>query len=205
MSPIIGPAGLRGARFQAVFARSSYVGIGWSLWGFLPHFLPQHPQGTSSKRRRFRGVAFGACSFDSTAGLGRVTPIPTVFGTDAEKKLPAEERRRNAKTKLVFERATLCMAIRAGLREPRAANVAACRGFATPVGTPRSAIRADMRRYAAIWELRRRSARNRGGGLSLLRHQVEHSSDRPSRSEGVGRARARQIAPSLSRCSRRAS
>jgi hypothetical protein len=35
------PAGLRGARFQAVFARSSYVEIGWNLWGFLPHFLPQ--------------------------------------------------------------------------------------------------------------------------------------------------------------------
>jgi hypothetical protein len=41
MSPNLGPAGLRGARFQAVFAKSSYVGIGWSLWGFLPHFLPQ--------------------------------------------------------------------------------------------------------------------------------------------------------------------
>jgi hypothetical protein len=42
MSPILGSAGLRGARFKAVFARSSYVGIGWNLWGFLPHFLPQH-------------------------------------------------------------------------------------------------------------------------------------------------------------------
>ena len=40
MSPNLGPAGLRGARFQAVFARSDYVEIGWSLWGFLPHFLP---------------------------------------------------------------------------------------------------------------------------------------------------------------------
>jgi hypothetical protein len=40
MSPNLTPAGLRGARFQAVFARSSYVGIGWNLWGFLPHFLP---------------------------------------------------------------------------------------------------------------------------------------------------------------------
>lgn len=35
------PSGLRGAQFQAVFARSSYVEIGWNLWGFLPHFLPQ--------------------------------------------------------------------------------------------------------------------------------------------------------------------
>jgi hypothetical protein len=41
MSPNLGPAGLRGARFQAVFAKSSYVEIGWNLWGFLPHFLPQ--------------------------------------------------------------------------------------------------------------------------------------------------------------------
>ncbi len=35
------PPGLRGARFQAIFVRSSYVEIGWNLWGFLPHFLPQ--------------------------------------------------------------------------------------------------------------------------------------------------------------------
>jgi hypothetical protein len=41
MSPNLEPAGLRGARFQAVFARSNYAGIGWNLWGTLPHFLPQ--------------------------------------------------------------------------------------------------------------------------------------------------------------------
>ncbi len=34
-------AGLRGARFQAVFGGSSYVEIGWNLWGMLPHLLPQ--------------------------------------------------------------------------------------------------------------------------------------------------------------------
>ena len=34
-------SGLRGARFQAVSAQSSYVEIGWNLWGTLPHFLPQ--------------------------------------------------------------------------------------------------------------------------------------------------------------------
>lgn len=36
-----GPAGLRGARFQAVSGRSSYAEIGWNLWGMLPHSLPQ--------------------------------------------------------------------------------------------------------------------------------------------------------------------
>lgn len=36
-----GSAGLRGARFQAVFGRSSPAGIGWNLWGMLPHLLPQ--------------------------------------------------------------------------------------------------------------------------------------------------------------------
>jgi hypothetical protein len=36
-----GPAGLRGARFQAVFARSRSAGIGRSLWGMLPQSLPQ--------------------------------------------------------------------------------------------------------------------------------------------------------------------
>jgi hypothetical protein len=41
MSPSLSPAGLRGARFQAGFAKSSYVEIGWDLWGTLPHFLPQ--------------------------------------------------------------------------------------------------------------------------------------------------------------------
>lgn len=34
-------AGLRGARFQANFAKSSYVEIGWNLWGMLPHLVPQ--------------------------------------------------------------------------------------------------------------------------------------------------------------------
>jgi len=42
MSPNLGPAGLRGARFQAVFAGSRSAGIGWNLWGSLSHFLPQH-------------------------------------------------------------------------------------------------------------------------------------------------------------------
>ena len=49
MSPNLGSPGLRGARFQAVFARSNYVEIGWNLWGFLPHFLPSDPDvGTKS-------------------------------------------------------------------------------------------------------------------------------------------------------------
>jgi hypothetical protein len=41
MSPSRGTAGLRGARFQVVFARSNYAEIGWDTWGFLPHFLPR--------------------------------------------------------------------------------------------------------------------------------------------------------------------
>jgi hypothetical protein len=36
-----GSAGLRGARFQAVFGGSSSAGIGWNLWGMLPQSLPQ--------------------------------------------------------------------------------------------------------------------------------------------------------------------
>jgi hypothetical protein len=35
------PAGLRGARFQAVSGESNYVEIGWNPWGMLPHLLPQ--------------------------------------------------------------------------------------------------------------------------------------------------------------------
>jgi hypothetical protein len=46
MSRTWGPAGLRGARFQVVFARSRSAGIGWDLWGFLPHFLPQIANGS---------------------------------------------------------------------------------------------------------------------------------------------------------------
>ena len=41
MSPIQKTAGLRGARFQADFARSNYVEIGRNPWGTLPHVLPQ--------------------------------------------------------------------------------------------------------------------------------------------------------------------
>ena len=36
-----GSAGLRGARFQAVSGESRPAGIGWNLWGMLPHLLPQ--------------------------------------------------------------------------------------------------------------------------------------------------------------------
>jgi hypothetical protein len=35
------PAGLRGARLQAVSGESSYVEIGWNPWGMLPQLLPQ--------------------------------------------------------------------------------------------------------------------------------------------------------------------
>jgi hypothetical protein len=41
MSLILRSAGLRGAQFQAVSARSNYVENGWNLWGMLPHLLPQ--------------------------------------------------------------------------------------------------------------------------------------------------------------------
>ncbi len=47
MSPNLEIAGLRGARVQAVFARSSNVAIGWSLWGMLP----QQGTGASSLAR----------------------------------------------------------------------------------------------------------------------------------------------------------
>ena len=40
MTPIQGPVSLREARFQAVSARSRSAEIGWTLWGFLPQFLP---------------------------------------------------------------------------------------------------------------------------------------------------------------------
>jgi len=62
MSPNLGPAGLRGARFKALFARSSYVGIGWDLWGFLPHFLPQKGKnGRWGVTRLYKTQAFAAC------------------------------------------------------------------------------------------------------------------------------------------------
>jgi hypothetical protein len=44
-----GPAGLRGARFQAVFGRSSPAEIGWNLWGTLPHLLPQESGAMSTE------------------------------------------------------------------------------------------------------------------------------------------------------------
>ena len=48
-------AGLRGARFQAVIARSRSAEIGWNLWGMLPHLLPQDGQASSSSMR-FRTI-----------------------------------------------------------------------------------------------------------------------------------------------------
>jgi hypothetical protein len=57
MSPNLGPAGPRGARFHAVFARSRSAGIGWSLWGFLPHFLPQKFFPASVYAQRWDGIS----------------------------------------------------------------------------------------------------------------------------------------------------
>jgi len=84
MSPNLGPAGLRGARFQAVFARSRSAGIGWSLWGFLPHFLPQRTRLASTSRPGddFRSSRQAAAPgslglpnlpLDSVRGVGRRT------------------------------------------------------------------------------------------------------------------------------------
>jgi hypothetical protein len=55
MSLIQWTAGLRGARFQAVFARSRSAGIGWDLWGMLPHLLPQRSVSIRSAGARLIG------------------------------------------------------------------------------------------------------------------------------------------------------
>ena len=70
MSPNQGSAGPRGARFQAVFARSRSAGIGWDLWGLLPHLLPQRP---IAFQRAFTGFieAF-------LAGFHRLSASPTL-------------------------------------------------------------------------------------------------------------------------------
>ncbi len=51
-----GPAGLRGARFQAVSGESSPAGIGWNLWAMLPHLLPQ---GGPDAAEAYRAAASG--------------------------------------------------------------------------------------------------------------------------------------------------
>jgi hypothetical protein len=63
MSPNLSPAGLRGARFQAVFAKSSYVEIGWNLWRFLPHFLPQLSSKTDKVMRLALWIAIFAALY----------------------------------------------------------------------------------------------------------------------------------------------
>lgn len=47
--------------------------------------------------------------------------------------------------------------------------MATCRYFVAAVRRLGSRIRADVRRYAAIWELQRRSARNHRGRFDFLR------------------------------------
>lgn len=41
MGPNLGPAGLRGARFQAVFAEASSSEITWNPWGMFPICCPK--------------------------------------------------------------------------------------------------------------------------------------------------------------------
>jgi hypothetical protein len=47
-----GSAGLRGARRHTVCGGSRLAGIGWSLWGVLPHLLPQLLVGRAELDRR---------------------------------------------------------------------------------------------------------------------------------------------------------
>jgi len=54
-----------GDRFQAEFARSNYVEIGWNLWGMLPHLLPQRNEAADAapfstafaQKRKHLGIA----------------------------------------------------------------------------------------------------------------------------------------------------
>lgn len=69
MSPNLGPAGLRGAQFQALFARSNYPGIGSDLCDTLPHLLP-HGSHRRSVRSRHHDRTFMIC-LGRLAGTGR--------------------------------------------------------------------------------------------------------------------------------------
>jgi hypothetical protein len=42
-------------------AESNYVEIGWSLWGVLPHLLPQRTWLTSTSARRVDAAPKGQC------------------------------------------------------------------------------------------------------------------------------------------------
>ena len=72
MSPCQRAAGLRGARLQAVFARLRSAGIGWGLWGRLPHFLPQDRYGFEEPSLSRIGLTFGSVTQVSLAGFDRV-------------------------------------------------------------------------------------------------------------------------------------
>jgi hypothetical protein len=64
-----GYAELCRARLQAVFAKSGLAGIGWTMWDFVPHFVP-HQQ---IFPRRFRWLAGPV---DKGGGLIEGTPTP---------------------------------------------------------------------------------------------------------------------------------
>jgi hypothetical protein len=65
-------AGLRGARFQAVSGESRPAGIGWNLWGMLPHLLPQ-----GSQPRRYRAAASGIKTRVLPSAATRTTGSPS--------------------------------------------------------------------------------------------------------------------------------
>jgi hypothetical protein len=74
-----GSAGLRGARFQAVFSESSYVGIGLNPWGMLPHLLPQE---------RLEAVFVA-----NLGGVGTREKVEKLLDRLSEDELAAEYRR----------------------------------------------------------------------------------------------------------------
>ena len=91
MSPRQSPAGLRGARFQAVFARSRSAGIGWTLWGFLPHFLPQRRGSGSHGAGRSDFLPLTARKFPRAPACPLWSPQPEVVLT-RRKKIAARKQ-----------------------------------------------------------------------------------------------------------------
>jgi hypothetical protein len=72
------------AHSRAVFARSSSAGIGWNLWGFLPHFLPSGPLHPSAGAPRHGRARKAGRQSDGAGRQGRSRtrsrpPPPTTF------------------------------------------------------------------------------------------------------------------------------
>ena len=165
-----GSAGLRGARFQAVFGGPSPAGIGWNLWGMLPHLLPQGPSLGLGENPAFHKDVKEECGRDAAPIIGLLPSIEDQIYGDVEP------------SKRSSEPGGLChAAVEVGLDDDQVQLLSPrpCPAHGPKRTTSEPGATSDRRRVAFDQGLIRTGARRRGPSSATGRPRLVISSRSP--------------------------